>query len=246
MYVSDAARSRLVVFDTTGERVAEWGRDRLGIRRPMHISFAADSLLYVADFSGDRVVALDTAGRIVRVVGGRSGSGVGELDAPGGAALLGDTLFVADFYNHRVQSFGPARRESVGTPGRVLPGRLHYPTDVAVSDSLVYVGDAYNHRIQVFRSDGAHLESWGGPLGIGLPGPFKGWFRVATGVEVADGKVYVADFYNDRIQIFSEAGGFLGQVDTLLNRPTDSAVAPDGTLYVADYGNRRIVRFRPE
>lgn len=246
VYVTDAGRSAIIVFDTAGEQVAEWHGDSLSVTRPMHVSIGADGLLHVADYLGDRVVVLDTLGHIVREIGGKSGSGEGELDAPGGVALLGDTLFVADFYNHRVLVFSPGGPRSIGRPGRVLPGRLHYPTDVAVADSLIYVGDAYNHRIQVFRSDGAHVRSWGGPLGTGLPGLLKGWFRVATGIEAAGGRIYVADFYNDRIQIFSELGKYLGQVDDSLNRPTDAAVTHDGVLYVADYGNGRIVRFRPD
>ena len=244
VYVSDAGRSAIVVFDTAGWQVAEWGGDRLGIARPMHVSMGADDLLYVADFLGDRVVVLDTLGDIVGQVGGMSGSGAGELDAPGGAGPLGDTVFVADFYNHRVQVFAPVGREPIGRPGRVLPGRLHYPTDVAVADSLIYVADAYNHRIQVFDSDGTHLRSWGGPFGSGLPGPLRGWFRVATGVEVSSGRVYVADFHNHRIQVFTDEGKYLAQLRDSLRLPTDVAVDDGGTVFVADYGHGRIARFR--
>lgn len=245
LYVSDAARNRLVVFDTTGRHLVEWNGDSLGLARPMHLSIGSDGFLYVADYLSDRIVVVDLGGALVRGEGGRSGSGVGELDAPAGVASIGRDLFVADFYNHRVDRLGPGGPGTLGRPGRVFRGRLHYPTDVA-ADSLIYVADAYNHRIQVFRSDGAYVRRWGGPIGLGIPGPWKGWFRVATGVEVAAGRVYVADFFNHRIQVFTDRGRYLAQITDSLRLPTDIAVDDTGLLYVADLGNGRIARFRPD
>lgn len=244
VYVTDAAQNSVVVFDTAGTFVTRWSGDPLGLARPMHLTAGPDGLLYIADYLNDQIVVVDTAGIRIRSVGGRTGAGVGELDAPGGVGVSGTTLFVADFFNHRVQVFGPSNGATVGRPGRVLPGRLHYPTDVAASDSLLYVADAYNHRIQVFRPDGRRVRRWGGPLGFGIPGRFRGWFRVATGVETAGGRVYVADFFNDRVQIFSARGKYLGQVADSLKLPTDVAVGEDGVLFVADFGHGRVARFR--
>jgi len=243
LYVADAARNQIVVFDTTGRRLDEWPGDSLGLSRPMHLSIGTDGFLYVADYLTDRIAVVDTGGALVRLEGGRSGPGLGEIDAPGGAAMIGSDLFVADFYNHRVDRLGPDGPGILGRPGRIFRGRLNYPTDVA-TDSLVYVADAYNNRIQVFRPDGTYVRRWGGPLGTGIPGPWKGWFRVATGVEVFAGRVYVSDYFNHRIQIFTDRGRYLAQLADSLHLPTDVAVDETGTLYVADYGNARITRFR--
>ncbi len=152
---------------------------------------------------------------------------------------------VADFYNHRVQILTEDGARLLGRPGRLRRGRLHYPTDVAASDSLIYVADAYNHRIQVFRPDGSLARRWGGPLGLGVPGPFRGWFRVATGIEVYRGRTYVADFFNHRVQIFTERGHYLGRVSDSLGLPTDVAVTEDGTLYVIDVQTRRVTQLAP-
>jgi DNA-binding beta-propeller fold protein YncE len=177
-------------------------------------------------------------------VGGASGSAPGEMDAPGGVAEAGGRLFAADFYNHRVDRFGPGAAGSLGRAGRVLSGRLHYPTDVsAAGDSLIYVADAYNHRIQVFRPDGTFVRKWGGPLGMGGLGSLRGWFKVATGVEVSRDTVYVADFENHRVQVFTPRGHYLGQVADSLFRPTDMVKGGRGELYVVDFGHDRIVRF---
>ena len=75
----------------------------------------------------------------------------------------------------------------------------------------------------------------------------------ATGVTVGPaGRVYVADFYNDRIQVFSQAGQLLGVVgDTgdglgQLERPTDVVVTKDGSIYIVDFGHNRIAMFQEE
>lgn len=86
------------------------------------------------------------------------------------------------------------------------------------------------------------MSRWGGPLGLGIPGPFRGWFRVATGIAVASGSVYVADFYNDRMQVFTTGGRYLGALGDSLHFPTDVAVGPRGEVYVVDFGHHRIVR----
>lgn len=252
LFVTDAARNAVLVFDTAGRFVEEWRDEENGLfRRPMNIRAAEGSRLLVAEYLSDRVTLLELDGTVVRRIGGRMGSAPGELDAPGGAASAGGLTYVADFFNHRVQAFdseGEAR--IVGVPGpslplRLLPGRLHYPTDVAAGgDSLVYVADAYNNRIQVFDTAGRRMGGWGGPLGSGLPGRLRGWFRVATGVEVVRDTVYVADFYNHRIQVFGARGRYLGQVADSLELPTGAVPGDQSELYVADFGNGRVVRFR--
>jgi DNA-binding beta-propeller fold protein YncE len=245
LYVTDAGANRIVVFDTSGAVVARWGGGTLGLGRPMHITRGSDGLFYVAEYAKDRISVLDSVGRLVRRVGGTSGKALGALDAPGGAAARGDTVYVADFYNHRVEGFSPPGVTMIGRPGRLWKGRLHYPTDVATDDSLLYVADAYNSRIQVFRSNGRYVRRWGGPLGLGIWGPFKGWFRVATGLTVGQGRVYVADFYNNRLQIFTSQGRYLGQVTDSLKLPTDVTMGLHGELYVVDFGHERIVRLVP-
>ena len=63
-------------------------------------------------------------------------------------------------------------------------------------------------------------------------------------------RVYVADFDNNRIQVFTADGvllgvfGDAGEAPARLERPTDVAVAEDGTIYVVDFGHDRISVFR--
>ena len=162
VYVSDAGHNRIVVFDTAGTVLDRWEAPLYDLRRPMHLTLGSDGLIRVSEYLTDRVTVLTPSGELLEQIGGETGDGAGQLDAPSGVAELGGLLFIPDFYNHRVQVFGGGNL-SIGRSGRVLNGFLHYPTDVATDDSLVFVADAYNHRVQVFRPDGSFVRAWGGP-----------------------------------------------------------------------------------
>ena len=235
VYVTDSGNNRIQRFRPDGTLVAMWGGvgEELGdLDRPMHAGFGPDGYLYVAEYINDRIQIFGVNGEAIRVLG-TSGSEPGAFfDAPGGVAVaLNRELIVVDFYNHRAQRLGPTGGVlgALGTSGRILSGALHYPTDVAIlSGGDIVVADAYNNRIQIFGPDGSFQRKWGGPLGLGIPGSWPGWFRVATGVAVGPAdRVYVADFDNNRIQVFTADGALLGvfgdagDVPARLERPTD-------------------------
>ena len=80
----------------------------------------------------------------------------------------------------------------------------------------------------------------------------RGRFNVATAVAVGlDERVFVADFFNHRIQILSGEGNFLsefgthGSGDGQFDHPADIAVDSESRMYVADFGNGRIQVFEP-
>jgi len=120
------------------------------------------------------------------------------------------------------------------------------------ADGTLYVADGYNDRIQAFGADGRLLRKWGGPFAMDIFGPFNGWFAVTTNVTVSpDGSVFVADFYNDRVQKFSPDGTFLTAFGKTGGGPGQfrhaiaAAEADDGSVFVADFRNNRIEKWRP-
>jgi uncharacterized protein (TIGR03663 family) len=149
------------------------------------------------------------------------------------------------------------------------PGQFNHPRGVAVGpDGNTYVVDSDNHRVQVFDAEGALLRQWGsqcnlsteqgcadldgdGPMGYG-----DGQFQEPWGIAVAgDGRVYVADTWNHRIQAFDSDGTFLARWGTygqttdaaaLMYGPRDIAVDSEGQVFVTDTGNKRILVFDPD
>ena len=221
----------------------------------MNLSIA-NGELYVAEYWNNRIQVFGLDGTPRRIIGS-AGSGPGQFNAPGGIAIApnGD-LFVADFYNQRIQQLradGSFLRQW-GTTGEagIWAGEFNYPTDVVLGPGgVLLVADGYNDRVQRFAPDGGFLGKWGGPFGINIFGPFNGWFATVTSLAV-DGKgtVFVADFYNHRIQRFTSDGAFLSAFGEKGTGPgqfsyvTAVAVAGDGTVFAADYGNNRIQKWR--
>ena len=135
-----------------------------------------------------------------------------------------------------LQQIGPAGILSdTGYDGRNVTSITHggepfnHPTNLAVAPSGdLYVSDGYgNCRIHRFSAAAELLESWGEP-GTG-PGqfhlPHSAWVHT-------DGRVFVADRQNDRIQIFGPTGEYLSEwID--VRRPQDIFIR-DGLVYVGE------------
>jgi DNA-binding beta-propeller fold protein YncE len=88
-------------------------------------------------------------------------------------------------------------------------GPFNRPSDVALDPhGDLYISDGYgNSRVHKFSAGGELLFSWGGP-GKTAPGEF----HVPHGVWVhTDGRVFVADRENNRIQLFDAEGEYLDE-----------------------------------
>src|SRR5271169_1249051 len=122
-------------------------------------------------------------------------------------------------------------------------GPFNHPTEMmAHPNGDIYVTDGYrNARVHRFTRDGRLVKSWG------TPGQAAGQFHLPHSIAFDDdGKLYVADRSNKRIQIFSPEGDFLGQW-TGMGGPNDITRGKDGNYYIAekeDEGNPAYVCVR--
>jgi DNA-binding beta-propeller fold protein YncE len=148
-----------------------------------------------------------------------------------------DFVWTSDCYTHTVMKFteGGELLQTFGT--KDVPGTTYYgepfnmPTGVAVSRSgSVFVSDGYgNYMVQKFSPNGDHLRSWGGP------GTGPGKFALVHYLDVDDqGRVYVCDRENGRIQVFDEDGAYLSEW-TGLYMPAKVCIKKD-LAYVIEQG----------
>ena len=120
---------------------------------------------------------------------------------------------------------------NVSEPAKRAAGPFNRPSDIALDGAGdLYISDGYgNSRVHKFSAEGKLLFSWGEP---GKTGP--GEFHVPHGVWVhTDGRVFVADRENNRIQIFDADGKFLDQW-TGLARPCDIYIDRDNVLFIPE------------
>ena len=190
-----------------------------------------------------------------------------QFSNPRGIARAADgRLFIADTDNHRIRVIS-ADGTTVSTyagdgfagfaNGSTSTARFNFPFDVALAaDGRLFVADTANHRIRVISADGATVSTYAGDDAAAFADGSTTTARFATprGVALAaDGRLFVADSFNDRIRVISADGatvstyagsgfGFAnGSTSTArFIEPQDVAVAADGRVFVADTGNRRI------
>jgi len=152
--------------------------------------------------------------------------------------------------------------EKWGTSGK-QEGQFDSPAGLAVSrDGTVYVMDEYNFRVQKFTSAGQFLTTWGkkgkvndiiSALNFLLPDEREGEFYYAARVAVGpDYLVYVADSYNNRVQVFTPEGKFLRKWGGLglwggrFRVTSDIVIDPTGHILVADFYNNRVQIFEAD
>ena len=161
--------------------------------------------------------------------------GEGLFTRPHGITMDGDgTIFCIDDDGHWVGHF-TAEGTLMSQIGRRNLGAaaqsgdpFNRPTKVAIAPQSgdLYIADGYgNARVHKFSSDGKLLCSWG-QYGCD-PGQFNLPHSVCTDDE---GKVYVADRENHRIQIFDDTGTYVDQWNNM-HRPCGLNIT-DGLIYI--------------
>lgn len=245
-YVADTYSHRMQKLSATGASLTLWG-ERSGadglLNLPYDVAIGPNGHVYVADTDGHSVQVFTASGVFLTRIG-TEGTGDGQFRSPFGIDVAEDgTVFVADYYNDRI-----VRLNADGIWVDVFPTSLALsrPRDVAVTSDKVYVTSDSTNEILVFqRGDGTFLQGWGG-TGSGNS-QFKGIFHLDVG---ADGRVYVADVENNRIQVFDGSGTplrALGPGDpnnaARLLLPYGVAVG-GGRIYVADSSNSRLAIYR--
>lgn len=201
-----------LVFLTDSENAAVYrlAEDKLqplittGLIRPTGIAAVEDKQrLYVVDTGDHTIKIFDFTGKFIRTIGDHADSTVG-LNYPTFAVSTADgTILINDALNYRIKRFdGEGKLLTVFGREGDGPGAFARAKGLAVdSQDHIYVVDNLFDNIQVFDQQGRVL------LVVGGAGQQPGQFWSPGGIDIVNDTIYVADTFNNRVQILHYLGG---------------------------------------
>lgn len=194
----DFANNLIRRFSSTG--APDLTTPTFAVSAPDGIAVSSTGTIFVSNTTNDRIDRYSSAG-VLQGSWGTAGSANGQFNDPARLSLDGSgNLLIADKGNNRVQKLNGTTGTHMLTIGT---GTLSRPEGVTVdvSTGTVLVADTGNQRIARYTSAGTLIDTYG------EPGSGNGQFSEPTDVQNAlNGKTYVADDLNNRIQILGEGG----------------------------------------
>ena len=198
--------------------------------------------VYVFTRGAHPVIVFDKEGKFLNAWG------EGMFVRPHGVFMTrDDELFLVDDEGHTVnrcsldgkllQKIGDGAPSDTGYQPRKAPvakaaGPFNAVTNVAVNAAgEIYAADGYgNARVHKFSASGELLFSWG------EQGSGPGEFNLPHGIALdSQGRVYVADRENCRVQIFTPDGQYISEWGWV-NRPCDIFIDGQDNIYIAELG----------
>ena len=224
------------------------GTGKKEFNHPAGSAFDGQGNLWVVDRLNNRVQKLDSSGNYVFEFGGL-GTAKGKLSDPMDIAIdANGDLWVADRGNHRVQKFNTKGEYldefgSLGSTDGKFSG--YGPRSIGIdAQGELWVSD-YSGRVQEFDAEGNFIKA------VGSSGSGEGQFGESAGLDVGEGKVWVADWTKHRVSVFSATGKFLfqfgsnGNTDGKFINP-DAVEVSKGNVWVLDASNGRVQQFDTE
>ena len=260
VYAADTFNNRVQKFTPSGSFLAEWDGSASGTAFLHPFGAAVDPFsgnVYVVDTGNNRIVVFNSSGAYL-TQWGSPGTGNYQFNSPWAAAVAGSSpryVYVADTGNNRILKYtadGTWAATWDNSTLLAIPGFSEPSGIAAFADLLgnqhVFVADTNHHRILALDGAGNLITQWGSfgagnsqmnyPHGLAVIGNFNG-----------SATVYAADTYNDRVIIFDQSGGYLGQFGGAGSAAGQfmylPALAVDalGSVYVGDGANQRIQEF---
>jgi hypothetical protein len=226
IYVAERGNNRVSRFTSAGAFVMSWGTAGSAageFREPIGLAVDAAGDVYVGDHGNHRIQKFrisksgETWTAAHLTMWGTQGAGPGQFNMPYGLTVdTAGNVWVADGFNGRLQRFSTdgVYQGSLGVSG-TQPGEFVVPTWVTVDsngDLLVTstnsnpqdgtLPDGNSQWVSRFTAAGAFVARWGGTYGEA-----GGQFRLPFCAVAAPGnRVFVADYYNSRVQVFDVSG----------------------------------------
>ena len=255
-YVTDAFANCVHQFSAEGKYLKSWGgkgSEAGKFQSPSGITVAANGQVWVVDSGNHRVQVFSSNGEFLSSLGSLATqeADAGKFIAPEGIAISPSGLVVVSdgegnaangeyIRSHRIQVFSAQGQYlgQFGGPGDAA-GQFIFPAYLAFSsDGKLLVTDAggeafpNNNRVQIFAFENNTFV----PIGkIGMKGTSEGFFNRPLGIASKNGKIWVVDSGNNRVQKFS-----LGAEQTspqTLKHPWKAVVLAGGGPSTENYTN---------
>jgi DNA-binding beta-propeller fold protein YncE len=212
---------------------------------------APDGNIWVAERCGrntcvgtpeiDPVLLMDPDGNVLRSFGaGMISWPHGMYVEPNGNIWIADAAVTgseAVGLGHTVMKFSPTGEllMTLGVPGQAgdPPTHLNRPNDMVVApNGDIFVVDSHNpdgtNRLIKYSADGTYLRT------IGESGYEPVQFLEPHAIAMdSQGRLFIADRYNNRIQILDQEGNFIASW-TQFGRPSGIYIDANDIIYVAD------------
>ncbi|MDQ6672880.1 MAG: NHL repeat-containing protein [Chloroflexota bacterium] len=203
VWVNDTRSGYIKEYSSSGTFIQDWG----GIGSApgqffyaVGITVGPDGTLYITDSANARLQVTDQAGNVKHVFtcGDLTSHPWAYTGCNGSALDAVGNIYATNTNKNRIDVFSPTGSllRSIGStaPG----GRLNTPYGVAIAGTSLYVTEAGANRVSKFNINGAYVGQWGS-LGTG-----HGQLNRPLGIAVdTTGNIYVNDYGNDRIEVFS-------------------------------------------
>jgi DNA-binding beta-propeller fold protein YncE len=204
VYVTDRIAGAVYIFDRDGAYVRELALEPpIPGWQPVGLAFDPAGNLYVTDFSGpfQKIQVIDRTGVVTRTLGEAE-----TLNYPNGIGVDGaGTVYVTDSNNGRLVTFDRDGDGTVRIGRGAGQGNLGLPRGLAIdSSNRIFTVDTSAQGVHIYRAlsgDDQQIEYLGF---FGAQGIADGQFSFPSGVAIdSRGRIYVADTFNDRVQLWS-------------------------------------------
>lgn len=180
--------------------------------------------IWLSDGDRNRLVLIDNSGVVLNTID--------SLDRPMHIASEGEMLVIPQYGNDEILRFRESEKEIVRTWDS-----LDAPAGVAIKGAEIAIADFYNNKVHYTENS----SDW---ITFGKEGKADGDFYYPTDVHLTESNIWVADAYNNRLQMFDKKGNHLKTIgeDQKMNAATGIFVS-DTNAYTTDFENDRVLVF---
>ena len=203
------------------------------------VNFECDSNKMLAELNNlgklvDKVNAIDYKSKkqpLVSVC--EEGKGMEQLYWPRDVTVDNETgnIYIADKYNNCVKVFDSTGKYLLKFGDNEDEGKMYHPISVAICGDRILISQ--NHCILNYQLNGKFISK------IGKYGKGELEFSCPYGLTIdeSNGNIYVSDYHNNRIQIFSQDFRFISQFGKdILKSPLDVKLSKEN-IFVLDVSN---------